>query len=84
MTIALKSMVNCEGLGLEEIFQGTCFGHANIEQQMRRCLFVCINYQSNFTKPISKNALHGLKNLGKGTKSGPRCVWMWVCIHRKF
>jgi len=25
---ALKSIVNCESLGLEESFQGTCFGHA--------------------------------------------------------
>ncbi len=28
MTSALKSIVNCEFLGLEESFQGTCFGHA--------------------------------------------------------
>jgi hypothetical protein len=28
MTTALKSMVDCEVLGLEESFQGTCFNHA--------------------------------------------------------
>jgi hypothetical protein len=28
MTIALKSIVSCDMLGLEESFQGTCFGHA--------------------------------------------------------
>ncbi len=28
MTNVLKSIVNCEPLGLEESFQGTCFGHA--------------------------------------------------------
>jgi hypothetical protein len=28
MTIALKSMVNCEVLGMEENFQSICFGHA--------------------------------------------------------
>jgi hypothetical protein len=27
MIIALKVVVNCESLGLEENFQGTCFGH---------------------------------------------------------
>jgi hypothetical protein len=27
MTIALKVVVNCESFGLEESFQGTCFGH---------------------------------------------------------
>jgi hypothetical protein len=28
MTTILKFVVNCEGLGLEESFNGTCFGHA--------------------------------------------------------
>jgi hypothetical protein len=28
MTIVLKYVVNCEVLGLEESFNGTCFGHA--------------------------------------------------------
>jgi len=28
MTTTLKSIVNCDMLGLEEIFQGICFGHA--------------------------------------------------------
>jgi len=28
MTITLKSIVSCDMLGLEESFQGTCFGHA--------------------------------------------------------
>jgi hypothetical protein len=28
MIIALKIVVNCEPLGLEESFQCTCFGHA--------------------------------------------------------
>jgi hypothetical protein len=28
MTITLKSVVNYEALGLEESYQGTCFGHA--------------------------------------------------------
>jgi hypothetical protein len=27
MTIALKSIINYEALGLEESFNGTCFGH---------------------------------------------------------
>ncbi len=28
MIIALKSIVSCDMLGLEESFQGNCFGHA--------------------------------------------------------
>jgi hypothetical protein len=28
MTIALKSIVSCDMLGLEESFKGSCFGHA--------------------------------------------------------
>ncbi len=28
MTTTLKSIVSCDMLGLEEIFQSTCFGHA--------------------------------------------------------
>ncbi len=28
MTIALKSIVSCDMLGLEESFKGNCFGHA--------------------------------------------------------
>jgi len=28
MIIVLKSVVNCESLGVIENFQGTCFGHA--------------------------------------------------------
>jgi hypothetical protein len=28
MTITFKFVVNCEVLGLEESFNGTCFGHA--------------------------------------------------------
>jgi hypothetical protein len=28
MTIAMKSIVSCDVLGLEESFQGTSFGHA--------------------------------------------------------
>jgi len=28
VTSALKSIVKCEILGLDESFQGTCFGHA--------------------------------------------------------
>ncbi len=28
MIVALKSIVNCEALGVTESFQGTCFGHA--------------------------------------------------------
>jgi hypothetical protein len=28
MTMALKTIFNCDILGLEESFNGTCFGHA--------------------------------------------------------
>ncbi len=28
MAITLKSVVNCEALGIEESYQGTCFEHA--------------------------------------------------------
>jgi hypothetical protein len=28
MTTILKSIINCEVLGLEESFNGICFGHA--------------------------------------------------------
>jgi hypothetical protein len=28
MTIALKSIISCDMLGLKESFQGICFGHA--------------------------------------------------------
>jgi len=39
ITIALKSIVSCEILGLEESFQGTCFDHVflmhvNIEEKV--------------------------------------------------
>jgi len=46
MTIALKSIVNCDLLGLEEKFHGTCFGHAfcqydTIEEKV--CKDLCVN-----------------------------------------
>jgi hypothetical protein len=28
MIVVLKSIVNCEALGVTKSFQGTCFGHA--------------------------------------------------------
>jgi hypothetical protein len=46
MTIALKSIVSCDMLGLEENFQGNCFGHGfskacqyvTIEEKVCKCL----------------------------------------------
>ncbi len=31
MTLTLKSVVSCDTLGLEEIFNGNCFGHVFFE-----------------------------------------------------
>jgi hypothetical protein len=46
MIIALKSIVSCDVLGLEERFQGTCLGHAfcqydTIEDTI--CKDLCVN-----------------------------------------
>jgi hypothetical protein len=46
MTIAVKSIVNCDMMGLEESFKGNCFGHAffkacqyaTIEEKVRKNL----------------------------------------------
>jgi hypothetical protein len=82
MTIALTSMVNCEGLGLEEIFLRACqYGTTTNEKVSFGFHKLWIKFNQT---QISKNSLDGLRNLGKGTKNGPRCVRMWVCIHRKF
>ncbi len=46
MTLTLKFVVSCDVLGLEENFQGTCFGHAfikacqyaTIDEKICKCL----------------------------------------------
>ncbi len=52
-TTTLKSIVSCDMLGLEESFQGVCFGHAfsktcqygTIEEKVYKCLqYVSIKF----------------------------------------
>jgi hypothetical protein len=42
MIVALKSIVSCDVLGLEESFQGTCFDHAFFKM----CQYATINTKS--------------------------------------
>jgi hypothetical protein len=44
MIITLKVVVNSEPLGLEESFQGTCFGHVNMALQRKRCVRIYIMF----------------------------------------
>jgi hypothetical protein len=38
MTIALKSIMKCEFLNLNESFQGTCFGHVFLCASILKCI----------------------------------------------
>jgi hypothetical protein len=53
ITTALKSMVNCEVLGLEETFQGTCFGHAFLKHVNMGQLYIFLVNQPSL---INKSA----------------------------
>ncbi len=57
MITALKFIVRCEVLGLDEIFQGICFGHVFIKGMLmcyycKKCRYVSIKfvYQIKFVK----------------------------------
>jgi hypothetical protein len=60
MTIVLKIVVNCEVLGLDENFQGSCFGHAfpkhvNMLLLTKKFLGILSLFQSNMPNQICKN-----------------------------
>ncbi len=71
MIIALKSIVSCEFFGLEESFQGTCFGHVF----SKACQYgtkeekICKNLEYVFIKFAQANLQKCLtwpKKFGKG------------------
>jgi len=79
MTNALKYVINCECLSLEENFQRNCFGHAfskacqcgsTNEKRQKNLKYVLLNLH----KQIYKNAIFGQKNLGRVSKSGKKLV----------
>jgi hypothetical protein len=79
MTIALKSIVKCEVIDLNENFQGTCFGYAfsktcqysiTNEKVYKNLWFISIKYaQSNLQKCDT-----WLKNQRRVDKNGTRHV----------
>jgi hypothetical protein len=75
LTNTLKSVVKCETLGLEESFQGTCFGHvfSKVCQYATTDDKVCKNLKYVFIKSAQANLQNGLlgqRNLGKVIKNG--------------
>jgi hypothetical protein len=84
MTNVLKSIVKCDSLGIEESFQGTCFGHAfskacqygTIEEKVYKNLkYVSIKSpQVDLQKCITRP-----KNFGKGKQE-----WNKVCLKLEF
>jgi hypothetical protein len=54
MIITLKSIISCDMLGLEEFFQGTCFGHAfsKVCQYATTKKKVCKNLQYALIKSV--------------------------------
>jgi hypothetical protein len=66
MVVALKSIVNCNILGLWESFQGFCFGHAFFKayQYGTTYDFFCkgLMYLSKLNNLICKNLKLGLRN----------------------
>jgi hypothetical protein len=80
MTITLKIVVNYESFGLEESFQGTCFGH----DFSKACQYgtvkenVCKNLKYISIKPIQtdlQKCITWLKKSGKG-----RQEWNKACV----
>jgi hypothetical protein len=60
MTIALKFVVKCEVLGLDEKFQGACFGHAfskacHILLLTKKIARISSLFQSNMINHVDKN-----------------------------
>jgi hypothetical protein len=80
MTNVLKSIVKCDSLGIEESFQGTCFGHAfskacqygTVEEKVCKNLkYVSIKSpQVDLQKCITR-----FKKFGKGKQE-----WNKVCL----
>jgi hypothetical protein len=76
----LQLMVNCEVFGMEESFQGTCFGHA-----FSKACFIC-SYGEIFMKRLAKTfglflsnlpnqiLKNGLKSWGRVEMNGTRHV----------
>jgi hypothetical protein len=87
MTIALKIVVNYESFGLEESFQGTCFGH----DFSKACQYgtvkekVCKNLKYISIKSVQtdlQKCITWLKKSGKGRHEWNKaCVE--TCIHPK-
>jgi hypothetical protein len=61
MTIVLKFVVKCEILGLDESFQGVCFGHvffpkhANMLLLTKKFTRISSLFQSNLPSQVCKN-----------------------------
>jgi hypothetical protein len=83
MTGVLKFVVNCEYLGIEESFQGTCFGHAF----SKACQYgitkekVCSNLKYVSIKSAQANlqkCINWLKKSGKGKQE-----WNKACLETR-
>jgi hypothetical protein len=82
MVATLNVIMSCENLGLEEPFQGTCFGHA----MLKACQYDTTNNKVSMASMTSLSKLftqtfRRLEKLGKGWLEWTRCVLMWVCNH---
>jgi hypothetical protein len=85
MTNALKSIINCESIGLEEIFQGSHYGHVfsnacqygtTYEKMCRSFKYISIK----FTHGISKSASFDPIFLGMVSRSWRKLVLKLVYI----
>jgi hypothetical protein len=80
MTNALKSVVNCEFLALEESFQGSCFSHVssktyvNVAQHIKKFANISNIYLLCLHKQICKSASLGPKHLIRVGKNEKKLV----------
>jgi hypothetical protein len=72
MISVLKSVINCEFLGLEKNFQGICFGHAF----SKACQYGIVKEKTykNLKYVSIKFASVGLRSLGRVDRNGIRLV----------
>jgi len=73
MIIVLKSIINCETLGISKSFQVTCFEHAflkvfNMQLLQKECLKTWNKFPTNLSNHICKNVWHGLNVVKWKTK----------------
>ncbi len=84
MATTLKSIVSCDILGLEEIFQGTCFGHAfskacqhaTIEGKSLQRFTICVDQ-------ICSKRFVKMNNLAKKIGNN-RQEWEKACVNLGF